>query len=402
MKKLLYITVRTPFGKGEEFILKELETLEDLGIDLLIVPRNPPREIFHPDAVRLLPRTLRIGFLNLRILAGMLAGFIQRPRTVFDITRHIVRHSRNWHIIAKNLAVIPKALYLSRVLGRERFGHIHVHWAGTTSTMAYVLHRLTGIPWSMSVHRWDIREDNMLRLKVESAGFVRCVSEHGRDFLRRVVGNQYDQKLKVIHMGVDCSDVPAPALPATQNFVIVTPANLVPVKGHKYLIEACAILLAKGVRQFRCCFYGEGPLRRELIRYVREKGLKDFIEIPGQIPHAQLIDLYRTQRSHIVVLASINTDDGEHEGIPVSLMEAMAHAIPVVASATGGIPELLGDGSGILVDEKNPEQLADAMLRLMRDAAYYRSLGERGQAKVMGDFEITKCCQDLVRLFGLG
>jgi len=402
MKKLVYITVRTPFGKGEEFILSEIETLIGLGVDLLVVPRNPPRRIFHQGVAELLPHTHRIPLFNATIAGSCIPFLIQEPRRFFETFGDLIHSSRNWKTAVKNLVILPKALYLARILSKEDVYHIHAHWAGTTATLAYVISRLTGISWSMTVHRGDIRQDNLLVAKAQSATFIRCISEHGANLLRSYIGNGFDHKLKVIHMGVDCHDAIGPVPPEWETFVIAMPANLLPVKGHKYLIEACSLLLTRSTRNFKCFFYGEGPLRRELVRQVTDAKLGAYIEMPGQIPHHDLMERYRKREVHAVVLPSINTDDGEHEGIPVSLMEAMAHAIPVVATATGGIPELLGDGSGILVDEKNREQLADAMLRLMRDPGYYRSLGERGQAKVMGSFEITKCCQDLVRLFGLG
>ena len=101
----------------------------------------------------------------------------------------------------------------------------------------------------------------------------------------------------------------------------------------------------------------------------------------------------------VVILPSINTKDGAHEGIPVSLMEAMAYGIPVISTNTGGIPELLGGGGGIMVEEKNPQLLADAILRIMNDKSLRIELSESGKKKIEEDFNLKKNAKRLVELF---
>ena len=80
----------------------------------------------------------------------------------------------------------------------------------------------------------------------------------------------------------------------------------------------------------------------------------------GQVSHTQILEMYVANQVRAVVVPSIDLGNNLHEGIPVSLMEAMAHGVPVVSTTTGGIPELLADGAGILVPPENPQALADA------------------------------------------
>jgi glycosyltransferase involved in cell wall biosynthesis len=115
--------------------------------------------------------------------------------------------------------------------------------------------------------------------------------------------------------------------------------------------------------------------------------------------HDALLSLYRYSQVDVVVLPSVDLGNGHHEGIPVALMEAMAYAIPVVATETGGIPELIGDGAGLLVQPANPQALADALTKLAGSAALRRSLGLNGRKRVEQSFEISKMVKELVRRF---
>ena len=172
-------------------------------------------------------------------------------------------------------------------------------------------------------------------------------------------------------------------------FAIVTPANLLEVKGHRYLVEACLILIKHGVKNFQCIFYGEGPLRVKLENLIKRKSLANYVKMPGAIFHERLIEMYMNKKVDTVILSSINTSKGEHEGIPVSLMEAMAHKIPTISTNTGGILELLSDGAGIVVEEKNPGQLANAIEILLKNQKLRDKIGTKGYQRVVEEFNVS-------------
>jgi colanic acid/amylovoran biosynthesis glycosyltransferase len=382
--KILYITAQTPWGQGETFILEEIFELKCQGIDLLIIPRNPPKEVFHKEAKELLENAVWLPLISLRMVINFFKSLLT-DILLWQILKDIVRYSRNPLIFVKNLAVFPKVIFIAEIVKKKNIEHIHAHWGSTTATMAYIISRLTGIPWSFTLHRWDIKEDNMLKEKVKSAKFVRCISEHGKNELLEIIGGNYREKIKVIHMGVKVPiDVSESEEPKSL-FTIVTPANLLEVKGHKYLIEACLNLVRQGIKNFQCFFYGNGPMRVKLESLIREKKLINFVKMPGVLPHEKLIKLYKNKEIDVVVLPSITTKT-EHEGIPVSLMEAMAYGIPVISTNTGGIPELLSGGVGIIVEEKSPEQLAEAILKIMKNKDLRKELAERGLQRIKRGF----------------
>jgi len=396
--KIAYVTAQTPFGPGEAFILEEMLAVTELGVNLLIIPRNPSKEVFHKEGERLLGNTVWLPLLDKRIFFNFLKALLSRPH-VWSIIGTIFHRSRTWKIAVKNLAILPKAVFVADSLRNEGVEHIHAHWGSTTATMAWIISELTGIPWSITLHRWDIKENNMLEEKIRSAKFVRCISENGRDELFNTIGRKYENRVKVIHMGVRIPDNRLEPKTHRDVLRIVTPANLLEVKGHKFFVEACSILIERGVDGFQCVFYGEGPLKGILADIVRDGNLAEHIKLPGVIPHNELIEMYENHEIDIVVLPSITTVNGEHEGIPVALMEAMAAGVPVISTTTGGIPELLDSGAGILVPPEDSEALADAIQLLMEDSEMRSKVGAKGREKVEREFAISCVAKKLVSLF---
>jgi len=395
--KILYITASTPWGKGETFILEELLEVKHQGVDLLIVPRNPSKKIFHKKAKEVLENAVWLPMINFRMIAVFCLTLLTKI-TFWKILLVIVKNSRSLLILAKNLAILPKGTFVAKMINRKNIEHIHSHWGSTTATMAYVVSQLTGVPWSLTLHRWDIKENNMLKEKIKSARFARCISKHGERELLKTTNGKYKEKIKIIHMGVKVPKNIPNLQKSRKLFRIVTPANLLEVKGHKYLIEACRILVKQGVKNFRCFFYGEGPLKIKLKNSIKKKKLDNYIKMCGVIPHEKLIEMYRNKKIDMVILPSIITSKGEHEGIPVALMEAMTYGIPVVSTNTGGIPELLSNNCGIIVEQKSPEKLADAIKKLVSNGILNQNIIKNSYQKIKKDFDITKNVKLLLKV----
>lgn len=398
MTKVAYVTARAPFGFGEEFILAELLALREAGIEVLVIPRNPSDTVVHERARDLLGNTLVIPLMSLGILMTFLRGMVFNFGGVRELVTELIFRSRNIRIAMRNLAILPKGLYVASILKKRRPDHIHAHWASTTASMAYVVAKMMGISWSFTAHRWDIREDNVLRTKCNEAVFVRTISEHGRGMVERIIREpSLMGKVRTIHMGVVVPPPGETEVRASAVFSFLCPANMVLVKGHEYLLRACRILADEG-RRFRCLLAGEGPLQAELRGRAKELGVNNCVEFLGQVPHEMLLDFYRRREVSAVVLPSIVTESGEHEGIPVSLMEAMAYGIPVVSTATGGIPELIGDGCGIMIPERAPLEIAGALRDLMTNEERRRTLTESGRKKIMEEYDVRMIASTLSEL----
>jgi glycosyltransferase involved in cell wall biosynthesis len=402
MGKIVYITAKAPFGSEEAFIIPEMIALKRLGVDLIIIPRDKGKNIFHKEAESLVNDTLSIPWFNIRIFLYLLKFIIVHPLRFINLLNIIFFKARNTKIGFKNLAIFPKALYISKVFKKHNISHIHAHWASTTATMAFIISNVTGVPWSFTTHRWDITENNLLKEKCITASFVRAINEEGkREILEIVKDKSLENKILVIHMGVEIPENNNGLNKLerkSKNFNILCPANLVPVKGHKYLFEACRILLDRGFR-FNCLVAGSGPLENELKELVLKLNLNSAVKFLGKLPHEKLLSLYRKNLINVVVLPSILSENGEKEGIPVALMEAMSYGIPVISTNIGGIPELIGDGSGIMVDEKNPEAIANGIENLMRETWFYDLICNQGREKIQKEFNINLISKKMLNLF---
>jgi colanic acid/amylovoran biosynthesis glycosyltransferase len=411
-----------PFGPEEAFLIPEVQEILRRGCEVLIVPRSPHGAVVNRDAQGLEERSRRTPLFCGEIAVAALAEMLRRPAASLRALAWLLL-DRNVRSLAKNLSVYPKALWIARLARQWGADHIHVHWISTTATMALVAGEVCDIPWSCTAHRGDIVLNNLLALKTAKAAFVRYISESGARIAAELGVRAPASRAAVIHVGVT---IPAVAMtpPALSPPVLLCPAHLYPVKGHKHLLQAMAILQKRNVP---CLLEiaGEGGLLVPLEKLVGELSLGRVVRFLGSVPHDKILQRYQDREVTAVVLPSVDLGRHEHEGIPATLIEAMAHGVPVISTSTGGIPELLqpdagncsqgggkgdrsmfsdgvetqvhihppkngpvpdrpvsGDEAGILVPPQDPLALADAIERLLCDAALWRRLAEAGRRRV--------------------
>lgn len=392
---VIYVTALLPTGDGEPFIIPEITELERQGCDVTVIPVRPKGDVVHADA-QLIPRTEVLPLLSATILRAALLETAKAPRRVAQALVSL-RASRSPRIFLKNLAVFPKALWLARYARRIGADHVHAHWASTGATLAMVASQVSGVPWSFTAHRWDISENNLLGLKAQRARFVRVISEHGADELRGLVGRRAWSPW-LLHMGVSLPARPAASDGDEPPLRVLTAARFVEKKGHVYLIEAVKRLKDRGT-SVRAELAGDGPLAQRLRRQVMERGVEAEVVFLGSVSHERLLTEMSAGKWQATVQPSIVTPSGQLEGIPVSLIEAMACGLPAVGTVSGGIPELLADGAGILVPAGDSEALADALAALAEDRALRTSLAERGRRRVEESFSVEHVAEALLDRF---
>ena len=270
--------------------------------------------------------SVRLPIVNMRMVLALIGYGVSHPLRMALLLRNLVAASRSLGILLRNLAVLPKSVYVAKLMQKSGVDHIHVNWATTPATMAYIISFLTGIRWSLRTHRWDIYENNMLAEKVRSAQFVLCVSEITRRALLDITGEDLGYKVFIRPVGtrIELRDERLVReriilRQATGHFELVTPANLIPVKGHRYLLDACVELVSRGLTNFHGTLFGDGPLQEEIQRSIVDLGLQGFVELRAAIPNNELLGLYRDNRVDLLVLPSITTPEGEHEGLPTVL-----------------------------------------------------------------------------------
>jgi glycosyltransferase involved in cell wall biosynthesis len=383
----------------ETFILDELRDLRARGVEVEVLPLFGSRggEV-HAGFAELRGRTHYHRTASWELLAAQVHWLRRRPMALLRAWAGALRATApSRKLLVRAPAVLLKAALVARRAEAMEVAHLHAHWATHPALAAWTIRELTGIPYSFTAHAHDLYVDRaMLREKVAAASFVVTISEFNRRLLEQVCGETARGKVHVVRCGVDLGAfAPAPrAPPEVPTFACV--ASLRPYKGHAVLLDAVSLLRARGVA-LRVVLVGAGELRARLAARIAREGLGDVVELRGAVAHEEIPAILA--RSTAMVLPSVTAEDGQMEGIPVALMEAMAAGVPVVATRLSGIPELVRDGEGgLLVPERDPAALADAMERLARDPALGARLAEGARRAVERDFDRAR---NVERLEGL-
>lgn len=397
--KICYIPSQVPYGNGEQFILPEINELILNGNEVVIIPVKPEKQIgkgMEPQKAS--KYTIRIPMLNVSVLLKGIFSFIKYPKISFGIIFKILMNSGSFRKVVKNLSVYPKGIVTGELVAKLGVEHIHCHWASTPSTVGYIASKVSGISWSFTAHRWDIAENNMLKEKARTVKFIRVIDQPGYNEMISFIEDRNKNKCYKIHVGVNINTSQTILKKDKEYFVMAEAANFVDKKGHIYLIEALKELINEN-QKIKCIFYGDGPLKNEYENLVKKYQLDDYIIFGNKIAHDELLKVFSMGEIDCVVLPSIVTQDGEKEGIPVTLMEGMAAKLPVISTNTGGIPELLENNAGIIVEEKNSSELKKAILRLLNDKQFQIKIGENGYNKVCKEFYISNVVMKLTELF---
>jgi colanic acid/amylovoran biosynthesis glycosyltransferase len=389
--RIIYVTACMPFGTAEAFVIDEVHQL--LGAhQVLIVPRSPGAP--GPHGTSLIAHARREGLFSPSVLSTAIRLFVRMPIRVLSSARCLLQ-TRSPRVAIRNLAILPKALWLAQVASEWNTDHMHCHWAGTTATMTLIASRISGIPWSLTAHRFDIVANNLLSEKAKSASILRVISEDGKKMLLER-GVKANGKLHVLPMGVTIP--PQCSFKSPKDAVFLCPANLLEVKGHRYLLQAWRLLQDRGI-QGELWLAGEGELRDTLTQLTKNLAITSTVKFLSTVAHSSLLDLYAKGRISAVVLASVDLGHGCHEGIPVSLVEAMSYGIPVIATNTGGIPELIEPGTGVLVPACDPVALADAIERILTDEPFAELVGERGRRHIIETRNVVSVAASLEAWF---
>lgn len=384
----------------ETFILFEILELERNGVRVEIFPLRPHGEqTSHPEAAPLAQRTRYARLASPATLGAQLYWLRRAPRAYLGAWWRALRgNARSRPFLVRAIAVVPLAARFARDMQRLGVGHVHAHWATHPALAANVIHHLTGLPYSFTAHAHDIYIDrSMLEQKIRDASFVVTISDFNRTMLGELYGPWAADKTSVIRCGVDLTAfTPRGPLRDGRPFTVSCIAGLREKKGQIHLVEAVAILRDQGI-PVRCLLVGDGEMRGAIEARIAELGLGDSVELLGQRSRDEVSATLR--ESDAMVLPSVTTDDGDMEGIPVALMEALASEVPVVASSLSGIPELVRDGeTGLLAPERDPAALAAAMRRIHDDPEAAARMAAAGRERVLAAYELERNTGELRRL----
>ncbi len=390
MRKVAYILDIFP-TVSETFIINEIVTVEKLGLETVIFSRKKPvGEVPHEEAGRLARRTVYlpdpkgIGFIqscvdHLRLLRKAPSRYIRT--LLFSVQNN--KGGLLWFFrISGSYALL---------IEKHKPDHIHAHFVSLAGEYAMLIAMLLDIPYTFTAHGWhDIFEypPHDFHQRGIRAKKVITVSQYNKDYMVQ----KFDipaQKISVIHCGIRPELFTANGRTQGSDLRILSIARLHPIKGVEYLVKACNLLKEWGNR-FTCHIIGDGELREQIARLIQKFGLEQEVILEGAQPAEEV----RRQ----LALANAYVNSSLCEGLSVSIMEAMAARLPVVATRVTGIAELVEDKvNGYLVEPKNETELAAALQKMIFDPSQGKKMGELNRRRIETDFALEAEVKKLVR-----
>ncbi len=410
---------------SEVFISNEIYQLERLGLDITIFSvkksedsktHKSVEEIKAPvtylPAVSSLSKNkfyqwLRCNFSKFsRSHAQLLKRKpIRYVRTLVKALSMCVRYRSGSFFQPKKVFVkefLQAGYIASEALKMQRIGHFHAHFCHGSTTIAMFASQLTGIPFSFTAHAKDIylkklNPGDLLHLKLEKAQFALTCTGANKTYLETIATN--GTPIHLVYHGLNTSLFkPAKTATASKLPLILSIGRFVKKKGFEHLVKACAILIERGF-SFRTLIIGEDGEQTSVVQQlIHDHNLSEVISLQHALTQEELQEVYSS--ASLFVLPCQIVENGDRDGIPNVLAEAMANKLPVVSTNISGIPELVTDSvDGLLVEQKDARALANAIANLLRDEALRNQLGNAAREKICRIFDSRKNTIKIRNLF---
>jgi colanic acid/amylovoran biosynthesis glycosyltransferase len=389
---------------SETFVLSQITGLIDLGHDVTIFAVRARQDpLVHPDVVRYSLRE-RTRYLQMprrwapRVTVAA-ALFLRYARCRIGT---MLRCLDVWHY-GRDAASLRLFYWAVRMFGEASFDVIHCHFGPIGKFVAKlrdtgaIAGRLVTVFHGVDVSAYVRGRPDYYRSLFAAGDLFLPIS---RLWQRKLVELGCDPaRLAVHHMGVDVHRYPFQIrrYDPRRSLRLLTVGRMIEKKGIEYGLRAVAEVTRRGV-SVRYVLVGDGPLRPGLEIFARRLGIASCVRFLGWQDQMAVSALMET--SDVLLAPSVTTADGDQEGIPVTLMEAMAAGMLVIATDHSGIPELVEhDRSGLLVPERDVSALAEALLRLLRTSELWPRMSHAARARILDEFEVTKLNEDLVRRY---
>ncbi|WP_027181574.1 glycosyltransferase [Oleidesulfovibrio alaskensis] len=392
---------------SETFIANEIRLLEEQGLSIRIFSMRAPRESFSHDSVRAI--RAQVTYLPESMLRGLPV-----------LLRHTLRR------LLRDPAAFRRAasLWLARRKGTEKLhtwakhfmqaccladaaehngphiGHLHAHFAHTPASVALYAAELLRIPFSFTAHAKDIytQPPQRLKFKLDRAAFAVTCTGYNKQHLD---GMGSRTPVHTVYHGIDLGlfNPAACTPPVPPPYTVMTVARFVEKKGLGIVAQALGLLRGQGL-DVRWLLVGDGnaKARRKLAAQIRQAGMQDHVTMTGTLTHTQVLEQYNGV--HAFALGCLLAKNGDRDGIPNVIAEAMALGVPVAATGVSGIPELIIHGrTGMLAPPDDAAALADALRPLLTDTALRQKITQAARSHVEAVFDSTKQTACLARIF---
>ena len=295
------------------------------------------------------------------------------------------------------LECFNQAVWVAAHIRMTRATHVHAHFAHDPALVGMLAAGLADVPFSFTGHARDLYQIPARSLAARAACATTLVTccEANVTFIRETLPDGARIPVEVIHHGVDLDRfVPSVSRDDDGVPVLVSVGRLVEKKGFDDLLRA----LARIESPFSLRIYGDGPLHDELVRLRDDLGLAGRVDFMGARDSDEVVAALTG--ANAFVLTPTTTEDGDRDGIPNVLVEAMACGLPVVTTTAGGITELVGhDVNGLLCDPEDVAAIARSIDAVIADPELRRRLGAAGRRTAEADFDVNMAAARLETIY---
>lgn len=395
---ICYITTN---GIGNAWVAAELKVLAEKGINIdLYSMRRPHQSFFGSDwANRISQRTeclYPLPFLSF-IFSILAAPFLFRARFFSGLWNALWSPRENIRARVAGLAHFFVACHWARQIRPKNYQLIHSQWIQSGGTIGFYASWLLDIPFSFTGHAVDLFRDRCaLKDKVKHAEFIIAISQFHKNFY--IAEGASAEKIHVVYCGIDLDEYAYNYSESKAPIRVLSFGRLVEKKGYSILIEACGLLRDLGV-DFHCEIAGSGSEYGALKKLTALLNLDNRITITGKaLSQEEIEEWMRT--GDIFAQPCCWSADNDVDGIPRSLMEAMAVGLPSISTSVAGIPDLIEHmKTGLLIAEQDAEGLAKAIKLLIDDASLRRDLSQAGRQIIEQRFNLETCLDPLAEIF---
>lgn len=391
-QRIAYVVKRFP-RYSETFIVNEVLAHEAAGCEIEVFSLRPPVDTHFQDTLAQLRAPVRyvpaVGIRSTEFWTACTEAYdaCGSLDVLLGDEAHVDGHD------------VYQALVLGRWLRLGGFDHVHAHFASLPATVARLAAQLARLPWTFTAHAKDIFHDEVnqddLALKCRDAAAVITVSDFNQSFLRAAFGHCARDVVRVYN-GLDLERLTC-AIDAPRRVDVLAVGRLIDKKGFDVLVDACAQLHGSG-RMITCDIIGEGDREPALREQIAARRLGGLVRLLGPRPQREVIAALR--EAQVFAAPCLIGADGNRDGLPTTILEAMASGTPCVATPVTGIPEAVRPGdTGVLVPSGDAHALAGAIAQMLDDPSERRRLARSARALIESQFDARYTAQQLRRVF---
>jgi len=336
---------------------------------------------------------------TLRIFQAFMRELWRNPLKTCKLMRQgFFRRMRNLESLGENIWCFMAGFLLAELCRKDGVKLIHAPWANGPATAAWVASRLTGIPFAFTGRAGDIYpEDGLLHEKSADALFIRTNNHANVFWLRKFCPKGQEDKVHAIYNSLTFTPKGQCAVNMRPPYKLLAVGRFARTKGFPDLLTAMARLKRENV-PVTLTLVGDGRWWRKLTNMRDRLALNDIVHLPGFIPHDQICGFMIDH--DMLIMPSVVHSNGDRDGIPNVIMEALSHGMPVIATDVCGISEvILNEETGLLTPQRSPRKLADAVRQMVEDRELARRMAVKGRERVERMFDRERNIAALLQLY---